>query len=663
MEKIIELLNNNKIDSAYNILKKKSKLNEYILDKNNLIHICAIRGKEEILNLLEDKKIDKFLSNGRGDNILHLLLKNGWDIMAITITKLYPELLDYINFYKVYPISNCIDRIDILIKLIEIIIKNKYTDQINVSDINGTTFVNKIISQKNKNLNLFELIEPYIDFNLPKSNPVLIHTILTKQIELAKRFIKKDKGINIPNLFYLYPIHAALSIESEELIELMLKSKSFKSELLDYGGLQNNYLPLNMCLKFIQTNGVKQKYINLTKMILNKITKFSAIDMNKNTYGHNAIQLKYKLKNKKDKNLNELLKMLEKIIKNSDKDYKNLEGITINFIEKNKKTSLKCEINENNKIIFPETIFKSNNGLFNSDLIHNMMYFIYILRKYDSATMPIIKLSETVRKEANNILAKLQFQEIDYDPYYTGLREIIKIGYELFPEMMPTIILWKDKNLHWFDPHFDEVIKNHLNGTHNEKKRFIIIKVSYLVRPESLHANVIIFDKKDNSYRRFEPYGSISTDDEMYLDKLVMDVFLKYKKMKIKYYKPGDFLEKGRFQAISNDSVIDVKKTGDPLGYCLAWCLWYIELKLNNTSLSENELIEQAAEKIYVTYCNSNSPYIDFIRDYSRKLNDEKDKLFEEFGIDPNNFYNIAYDNNDLNMITEGVTHIIEKFI
>ena len=133
--------------------------------------------------------------------------------------------------------------------------------------------------------------------------------------------------------------------------------------------------------------------------------------------------------------------------------------------------------------------------------------------------------------------------------------------------------------------------------------------------------------------------------------------------MKIKYYKPGDFLEKGRFQAISNDSVIDVKKTGDPLGYCLAWCLWYIELKLNNTSLSENELIEQAAEKIYVTYCNSNSPYIDFIRDYSRKLNDEKDKLFEEFGIDPNNFYNIAYDNNDLNMITEGVTHIIEKFI
>ena len=64
-----------------------------------------------------------------------------------------------------------------------------------------------------------------------------------------------------------------------------------------------------MCLKFIQTNGAKQKYINLTKMILNKITKFSAIDMNKNTYGHNAIQLKYKLKNKKDKNLNELLKM------------------------------------------------------------------------------------------------------------------------------------------------------------------------------------------------------------------------------------------------------------------------------------------------------------------------------------------------------------------
>ena len=44
------------------------------IDKNSFLHILAIRGKEYILTLLEKNSVDIYLSNGRGENILHLLL-------------------------------------------------------------------------------------------------------------------------------------------------------------------------------------------------------------------------------------------------------------------------------------------------------------------------------------------------------------------------------------------------------------------------------------------------------------------------------------------------------------------------------------------------------------------------------------------------------------
>jgi hypothetical protein len=273
--------------------------------------------------------------------------------------------------------------------------------------------------------------------------------------------------------------------------------------------------------------------------------------------------------------------------------------------------------------------------------------------------MPMIKTSKENENSAHNIIDKLNFQNIPYDSYYMGLRELLNIGYGTFYELMPSLIIWKDKELYWFDPNFEEAMHNCVKSD----KRFIIIKVSYLHRPDSLHANIIIYDKEDASYRRFEPYGNSSTYDEMYLDKLVMDYILKFKKTKIKYYTPGDFLETGRFQTVSNDSSLEVKKSGDPFGYCLAWCMWYTEIKLKNTNLSEKELIEQAAEKIYVSYCKSDTPYIDFIRDYSRKLNEEKDKIFKKFGLSKKDYYNISYNVSDLEKISIGIRNEIKDLI
>ena len=69
-----------------------------------------------------------------------------------------------------------------------------------------------------------------------------------------------------------------------------------------------------------------------------------------------------------------------------------------------------------------------------------------------------------------------------------------------------------------------------------------------------------------------------------------------------------------------------------------------------------------ASETIFVKYCDSNTPYIDFIRDYARNLNDEKDKYFKKFGIEKNNYYNISYNTDDLNKISKGISKIVKKY-
>ena len=89
------------------------------------------------------------------------------------------------------------------------------------------------------------------------------------------------------------------------------------------------------------------------------------------------------------------------------------------------------------------------------------------------------------------------------------------------------------------------------------------------------------------------------------------------------------------------------------MGYCLAWCLWYVELKINNPDLPEIDLIETSSKKILKYYKTSNNPYLSFIRDYSRKLNEEKDKVLKSIKINVNELYDVNYKVTNLKKILE----------
>ena len=265
-----------------------------------------------------------------------------------------------------------------------------------------------------------------------------------------------------------------------------------------------------------------------------------------------------------------------------------------------------------------------------------MIYTIYLLQKYKDLTIPIIDNLEYKR----DILDKLNMQDINYSLNYSMMRDILLLGYDVFYNMMPYAILWKDSNLFWLDSNLQDCLKTCIS---NKNSRYIMLKVTIFTKNNTLHANIILYDKEDNSYRRFEPYGNLLISDELQLDTMIIDIFKKLTKKHIKYYKPSDYLEEGRFQAVSNDGNSDVRRVGDPMGFCLAWCFWYIEIRVKNKTLSEKELIRLAAEKIFTSYCDSQTPYNDFIRDYGRMLNEQKDKYFDKFKINKSNYYDIVY--------------------
>jgi len=141
-----------------------------------------------------------------------------------------------------------------------------------------------------------------------------------------------------------------------------------------------------------------------------------------------------------------------------------------------------------------------------------------------------------------------------------------------------------------------------------------------------------------------------------FIEKLAKKIFNK----NVKYINPKIFMDSAKFQIISSDSNPDNKKLGDPIGYCLAWTFWFLELRLNNPDTDSKELVDNALKKIinYDSTSNSNQ-VIDYIRNYSFGLDKLKNIFLNKCGIKKDNYYNNNFDESDLEIILEN----IKKFI
>ena len=152
---------------------------------------------------------------------------------------------------------------------------------------------------------------------------------------------------------------------------------------------------------------------------------------------------------------------------------------------------------------------------------------------------------------------------------------------------------------------------------------FIIIPLSLRCKnPEISHANFLIYNKKDKSLERFEPYGGRDFFCGYLVDDLILEFFNKGTKEDFikKYYKPIDFCPASSVQ------FIEVDENPDTQGFCATWCYFYVDLRLSNPDVDRKDLVDNM---IYQITYNEKS-FSNFIKEYSIILVQIYNKVLEQ---------------------------------
>lgn len=316
------------------------------------------------------------------------------------------------------------------------------------------------------------------------------------------------------------------------------------------------------------------------------------------------------------------------------------------------------EFKDEFKMIMGEEV---NYGKFNSDTIHSIIYTLCMLEKYDNLCIPF-QYYNNDKFMNDKLLNEINLYKTLED---TIIFDIVDIYTNLFYEIVPYLMLWNGPTKYYYHRNLNFYLKKCFLM---DKIRFICIKLTLIPSYIGTHANILIFDKKTKILERFEPYGIIPFLEIEKLDKMIGKKIIKYFEEyygPVTYLAPKDYMQNINFQMISNDADINVKKLGDPAGYCLAWTFWYLELRINNPDIHPKKLVKYAFDAIRVIAKENNDKvdgetiFIDFIRNYSSKLDVKKNSFLCNAGIKEKNIYNITIKKNDRKKI---MSYILTQF-
>lgn len=206
-------------------------------------------------------------------------------------------------------------------------------------------------------------------------------------------------------------------------------------------------------------------------------------------------------------------------------------------------------------------------------------------------------------------------------------------AYVLIPEgVKKNIYVESFKNYSLFVQYFlndDEIqvpsyfVKEFNEGLSQDKYDFIIFPI-FFITPDAVHYNMCIYDKTHKSFERFEPYGALSVG-EFDLDSLIQMFFNEELPNVIETYNaPIDFCPIFGFQklqVIENEPI-----DADPHGFCLAWSVWYVDLRLFNPNKTQKQIIEFALKTLKTRGVSLtkfirayNNAFATFVHDYIEK--------------------------------------------
>jgi len=608
------------LDKIINI-KNKNDLSEYEINKpifynNYLFHYLIILDKLDILKLekfpvykLNEDDLDAFMLAAKYDNmvILKYLLRE-YPEYAQNHNSQNQGFINYLqNPEKVIPLMKEFTSIDwnYLFKFKNVTDMSFYSYLISILDHENISWFLKntqyrnfyvlnaiIINEKLTDKQKISLFDNYTEKEINDKDTdnmgLLITLIDMENVNLAKYLLSRNLEID----YIIKPYTLFITPFFYLFSKLALTNNENLSKILDL-----IWSKLKLDFSFINKDGID--YLGLILIVNNdkfeKINEHILKNSSDDSYSRNLAFLINKPFEKYHRYLaNKNLDVTPQVLESADDKWKS-------YLSKFKKYKEVTDINLEQGKYQHVTKFTATD----TDL---MLYFVYLDQKYKNLYIPRIKNDTSGRTE------------LPWEITYNDTTNILNIHPDI----------------------------NLLIETNKKNYDYAVVFLGLTLDEEKLrHANVLFYDFKNSTVERFEPYGDSGIDEKLddYLDEeLTWNTGLTY-------LRPKDFLNKPGYQLISNEGVEQLKP-GDFGGFCLGWCIWYIEHRLKNSYINPKILNQKTMEKML----HLDLTFTEYIRNYSNKLFDLKFKIAKDkIKINEKNISNLYLSREDENKIIKYV--------
>lgn len=595
----------NKYDIINEILDTYNNINFKDIDGNTALHLIVKKLGSENLDLLKKiifKKISLNHTNNLGQNALHIAVEN----------------------------NN--------ISIAEILLENEININAQTTDDHLTPL---IIATIHNNIQMCELLikyNPIFDSQDIYGNSILSHAIMNKSKQIINLYYDKT-DVNLVNISGQISINLFFDngYELNKLDEYYFEKILLKSNI----NIQNNQGKTTWY--YITQNDIWEKYSDI---LITKKNKIFIQDLDGKT-PYDIIVTNYKNK------LNKFINLISNSFYNyvttrSKKDFDLkfiLDDTRENALEQIKKIIIEKHISVPkekkayyiNEESYENVKFSSYVGI-SLDIVCGL---IYIKQKFC-----LIETTLTENFITNEVL----------DEYYktNGIQR------GKFSDFLNFEIIWSFHKL--FIP---TILKEQINNfMSNEKKKYLIIPIG-IELTTGAHANILLFDKDKNEMERFEPFGKDyppgfnynSRSLDMGLHNLFVNFFETDEKKKFKYFSPTDYETKIGLQLLDSYEYSKEKNIGDPGGFCAAWSLWYIEMRLNNININRSDLLNKLINHIRLKQV----PFRTVIRNFTKNIMDIRDGILLACEIDINKWLNDNFTEEQWNNVVKEINKYIIK--
>lgn len=180
-------------------------------------------------------------------------------------------------------------------------------------------------------------------------------------------------------------------------------------------------------------------------------------------------------------------------------------------------------------------------------------------------------------------------------------------------------------NIYWIDDVYYMLPYNIIQATINSinaGKKIIICRINII--KEILHANILLIDVINKRIIRFEPQGGIKKTSTEFFDNKISEIFIQPNTYfeSFKYYKPSDYEPLNGLQSLSQENDPQYVRKGDIGGFCVAWCMWFVEFYVSNLSnnLMSNDKFKLLISKAIKKIINNGNIISEYIRNYANYL-------------------------------------------